>query len=243
MKKAPQAQRIQLVPVRQLEAGAEWESWTEIRNRIARRAYEIFEKRGKVHGHDLEDWFKAESQILSPVPVAVNETEHLYTVTVDVSGFNADELDVRSVPFRIFIMGRHTDPKEIQHSGESKEVFKMIPLCNEIETNTVIAELDNGQLTISIHKAPAQQFKVAKHLKTDLKGLRTRSAQLRKRADIAMRYAAAAKDQLQRAKSKERKARTQVIDRQEGSSAREEDASARADDLPDIQPSVASTEP
>jgi hypothetical protein len=27
---------------------------------IARRAYEIFEWRGRAHGHDLEDWFQAE---------------------------------------------------------------------------------------------------------------------------------------------------------------------------------------
>jgi DUF2934 family protein len=31
---------------------------------VARRAYELFKKRGAVHGHDLEDWFEAELQLV-----------------------------------------------------------------------------------------------------------------------------------------------------------------------------------
>ncbi len=27
---------------------------------VAKVAYDLFEKRGKVHGHDMEDWFNAE---------------------------------------------------------------------------------------------------------------------------------------------------------------------------------------
>lgn len=30
---------------------------------IAQRAHALYEQRGRVHGHDLEDWFKAERQI------------------------------------------------------------------------------------------------------------------------------------------------------------------------------------
>jgi hypothetical protein len=31
---------------------------------IAARAYELYNKRGAVHGHDLEDWFEAELQLV-----------------------------------------------------------------------------------------------------------------------------------------------------------------------------------
>ncbi len=30
---------------------------------IRRRAYEIYERRGREHGHDLDDWFKAEREL------------------------------------------------------------------------------------------------------------------------------------------------------------------------------------
>ncbi len=31
---------------------------------IRRRAYELYEARGRVHGHDLDDWLRAEQEIL-----------------------------------------------------------------------------------------------------------------------------------------------------------------------------------
>jgi len=33
--------------------------------RVALRAYQLFESRGRVHGRDWEDWFRAEKEILS----------------------------------------------------------------------------------------------------------------------------------------------------------------------------------
>jgi hypothetical protein len=35
----------------------------EIRERTAERAHELFLKRGRIHGHDLEDWLQAEREI------------------------------------------------------------------------------------------------------------------------------------------------------------------------------------
>jgi hypothetical protein len=32
---------------------------------VRERAFEIFEKRGSRHGHDQQDWFRAERQILA----------------------------------------------------------------------------------------------------------------------------------------------------------------------------------
>jgi hypothetical protein len=35
----------------------------EIYDQIARTAYELFERRGLMHGHDVEDWLEAERRI------------------------------------------------------------------------------------------------------------------------------------------------------------------------------------
>ena len=32
---------------------------------IARRAYELFEKNGRIPGHDVENWLKAEQQLIA----------------------------------------------------------------------------------------------------------------------------------------------------------------------------------
>jgi hypothetical protein len=34
------------------------------RDEIAVRAYELYKNRGAVHGHDLEDWYEAELQLI-----------------------------------------------------------------------------------------------------------------------------------------------------------------------------------
>ena len=47
----------------------------EFRDLISRRAYELFELRGSVDGHDREDWLQAVSEILLDVQVDVVETE------------------------------------------------------------------------------------------------------------------------------------------------------------------------
>jgi hypothetical protein len=36
---------------------------TELKQAIRLRAYELFEQRGKEHGHDLDDWLQAEAEL------------------------------------------------------------------------------------------------------------------------------------------------------------------------------------
>ena len=38
-----------------------------IRESVSSRAYELYERRGAAHGRDLEDWAKAENEVLSPL--------------------------------------------------------------------------------------------------------------------------------------------------------------------------------
>src|ERR1039458_890687 len=61
---------------------------------LARRAYELFEARGGEHGHDWEDWFRAQSELLRPVSVTMAESEDRLSVRANVLGFEAKELKV-----------------------------------------------------------------------------------------------------------------------------------------------------
>ncbi|HET6371500.1 MAG TPA: DUF2934 domain-containing protein [Nitrospiria bacterium] len=36
-------------------------------DRIAIKAFELYERRGKAHGHDLEDWLRAEQMVLKEI--------------------------------------------------------------------------------------------------------------------------------------------------------------------------------
>ena len=43
----------------------------KIGEQISRRAYELYETRGREDGHDLEDWFRAEEEIIGRAAKAV----------------------------------------------------------------------------------------------------------------------------------------------------------------------------
>ncbi len=54
--------RLELCAVADLQAKVQ-----KVQLAIARRAHELFEARGREHGHDLDDWVRAESELLCPV--------------------------------------------------------------------------------------------------------------------------------------------------------------------------------
>ena len=52
---------------------------------IRTRAYQFFEQRGGQHGHDLEDWLKAEAEVMGKKPSAsVDETERAQSAAAAV---------------------------------------------------------------------------------------------------------------------------------------------------------------
>jgi hypothetical protein len=42
-----------------------------LNERIARKAYELYEQRGWQHGHDLDDWLEAERMILAEMKAQI----------------------------------------------------------------------------------------------------------------------------------------------------------------------------
>jgi HSP20 family molecular chaperone IbpA len=68
---------------------------------IARRAFELFETRGGSPGHDTEDWLRAESELLHPVPVSVTESDGAYIVRAEVPGFCSKDIEISVEPHRL----------------------------------------------------------------------------------------------------------------------------------------------
>jgi HSP20 family protein len=73
---------------------------------ITQRAYEIFEGNGYRFGHDLDDWFKAEMDLLHPVHVNIAESEESLQVKAEVPGFREKEIFVSVEPSRLTITGK-----------------------------------------------------------------------------------------------------------------------------------------
>jgi HSP20 family protein len=135
------------------------ERLNKLSERISRRAYELFESNGSTFGHDLEDWFKAESEILQPFDLRIKEKNDSLTIEAQVPGFTVRDLEVSLEPWRLTISGQK-ETKEEQKSADatyqersSEQLLRVIDLPSEIDSAKARATLKNGLLEITIPKS------------------------------------------------------------------------------------------
>jgi HSP20 family molecular chaperone IbpA len=66
----------------------------EVFNNITKRAFEIFEENGRIFGHELDDWLKAENEFLHPVHIRLAESGESFDVQAEVPGFDQRDLEI-----------------------------------------------------------------------------------------------------------------------------------------------------
>ena len=127
---------------------------------IARRAYELFEARGCEHGHDWEDWFRAESELLRPVAVVISESDDKISVRANVFGFDEHELHVGIEPRRITILGKKETSVTESEGGKVEyidwypdQIMKVIGLATDVVPENSVVELQAGLLKFELPKA------------------------------------------------------------------------------------------
>jgi HSP20 family molecular chaperone IbpA len=136
----------------------------QIQLAIARRAYELFEARNREHGHDLKDWFQAESELLRPVSVAISEAPDGYSIRANILGLSEKELKVGIEPKCISIVGR----KEARATTEAPaadshrdQILRLIALSEEIDPTGAVVELRSGVLRFELPRLVRTEAKAA----------------------------------------------------------------------------------
>lgn len=125
-------------------------------NEIALRAYELFDNRGRIDGSDLDDWLRAESELLHPVPVEVVETADKIKVRAEVPGFVADDLRLCVEPRRVIVAGRndlnggHDTDAAIYSDRKPKQICRVIELPAEVQTARAEFDLKDGVLELAL---------------------------------------------------------------------------------------------
>jgi HSP20 family molecular chaperone IbpA len=140
-----------------------WET-QQVQLEVARLAYELFKTRGYERGHDWEDWFRAESELLRPVPVAISESDDQISVRANVLSFDETELSVGVEPRRITILGKKL-PRVVDSSGGKLEstdwspdlLMKVIDLPAEISPERSQVRFLSGLLSFELPKAAKQK--------------------------------------------------------------------------------------
>src|SRR5579872_4465006 len=100
------------VPVKKTSTDEVFDRVQKTYDAIARRAFEIFDTNGRWLGHELEDWVRAESELLHPVHLEITETGNNLSARAEVPGFTTKELTIDVEPRRLTITGKHEAQEE-----------------------------------------------------------------------------------------------------------------------------------
>ena len=150
-------------PTKPIKFGSLFDQVEHTFNALTRRAYEIFEGNGRTFGRDLENWLRAEKELLHPVAVNLTESDTAFELTAEVPGFNEKEIEVGVEPGRVTIAGKRESKKEekkgksVCSESTSDQILRMIDLPAEIETERVTATLKNGILGLTLPKVAKTQ--------------------------------------------------------------------------------------
>src|SRR3989454_12542685 len=105
----------------------------QMQERIMRRAYDTFERNGRLLGRDLDHWLQAERELVWKPALELRETDGEFVLEVAVSGVDPKDIDIEVTPEDIVLKA------DIQHEHEEKK------------SNLHICEFQSAKMYRSIH--------------------------------------------------------------------------------------------
>jgi HSP20 family protein len=126
--------------------------------RVRRRAYEIFERRG-TDGQATDDWLQAEHDLIFAAESEVVEKDGKIEIRVAAPGFKAAETHVTVLPHAVIVAAesshKHEETNANVHLCEfgAKNLYRRLDLPNRINVDRVTASLDDGTLRITAQRA------------------------------------------------------------------------------------------
>jgi HSP20 family molecular chaperone IbpA len=126
---------------------------------IAQRAYEIFEKRGGMGWHELEDWRQAETEIRSHLCIGLTTRNHTVVIGTDAAQFDPGTIEIWAAPRQITICGKSrshgASPVQTHANAERHMAFRQIQLPCPVDCSGARTKLHGRFLEIQLPKAMA----------------------------------------------------------------------------------------
>ncbi len=117
-----------------------------IQGAIQRRAYRFFEERDSHDGSDLEDWLRAEDEMLFAAAPLVTLLDDQIDVRVDLGECQLTGLTIAIDPFRLIVSGHTKTGAENQDNG----FFRLVNLPGEIDPLNSSAAVHNACLCVTL---------------------------------------------------------------------------------------------
>jgi HSP20 family molecular chaperone IbpA len=130
--------------------------------RVRDRAYQLFEGRSGENGSDLEDWFKAEREMIWAPESDLIEKKDKFELQISVPGFEPKDVSVTALRDAVVVRAESTH-KHDKTEGDvrfcefgERSLFRRFDLPAPINVDLVTANLDKGVLKLTATKAEAR---------------------------------------------------------------------------------------
>ena len=141
---------------------------------VARRPFELLEKRPLLFGREMEHLIRGESELTRPILLKLYETEESLVVRAEVPGFTERELNIVCEPWRVIVTGKKEireegkaeRKEEVPYYAEKTNIYKSVKLPVEVIPEKVKALLRHGMLELTLPKA-----EVVKKVRIEVKTL------------------------------------------------------------------------
>jgi HSP20 family molecular chaperone IbpA len=130
----------------------------EIHDMVARRAFALFEDRGGIRGHDINDWTEAEAELLHACRHDLKESVETLIFHADLPGpFEPDQISVSVEPHRLMVSGERE--LNVRFEGDepstvmrTQRIFLMEELPVDVDPSRTTARLEGEMLEIVMPK-------------------------------------------------------------------------------------------
>ena len=129
-----------------------WSKIDKVIKQMEERAFQLFEERGREDGHDLEDWFRAEQELLAPVAMTITEKNGELRIHAELPGFTAKDISLNVEPETLTLQAEHTETKT-DAEFERRQIYRRVALPGDVIPEKAKATWKDGTLEVIVPKA------------------------------------------------------------------------------------------
>ena len=127
----------------------------KVRQRVAERAYDIYQNSGGQPGNDYEHWIQAENEVLQR-GIEVRESGSWLAFNASIPDSSADDVEICLTPTSVTVRAEKSSKSRTAEANaqglNQREIFLTHDLNTEIEPSTASATLKDQKLTIMVKK-------------------------------------------------------------------------------------------
>lgn len=144
-----------------IRLGAELrETFETLQKQIRERAYNIFLDREPDEGREMEDWLRAQEELVRPIELVIKDQKKNVVAECNLKGFSPEEIEIEVEDGVLKILGQHQEKETTKteeggesSSSESVYFFQSTTLPAEVDLDKSHAKLfKNGKLKVTLPK-------------------------------------------------------------------------------------------